>query len=309
VSIQVNDPGNNLVHVQLAFSNQSGIYVDLLSLKTNALQGQYTIYATASKSGYGNGQSQAQFTVSPQSSSTSTSRTSSTTSSSTFHTTTTSTSSSTPTTMNPVGQCLIATATYESELAPEVTLLRNFRDFDVLRTSAGENFIRVFNAFYYSFSPGVASFIASHSTIRAGMKIVLYPLIGILYLSSLVFAITSFNAELAVSMAGVLASLGIGAVYLGPMLAIASRFFKSPSSSRYFIAIRLSLIFGISSLLGVLLAELGHFAILMEITTVGLVLSCIALGGLLVAWIILRLRLDRHSRVVYLRQGFQADLV
>jgi hypothetical protein len=197
--------------------------------------------------------------------------------------------------MNPVGQCLIATGTYGSELAPEVTLLRDFRDFDVLRTSAGENFMRVFNAFYYSFSPGVASFIASHSTIRAGMKIALYPLIGILYLSSLVFAITSFNAELAVSMAGVLASLGIGAVYLGPILAILSRFFKSPLSSRYFIAIRLSLIFGISSLLGLLLAELDHLTVLMEITTVGLVLSCIALGGLLVPWIMMRLWSDERT--------------
>jgi hypothetical protein len=154
--------------------------------------------------------------------------------------------------------------------------------------------MRVFNAFYYSFSPGVASFIAFHNTIRAGMKIALYPLIGILYVSSMVFAANSYSAEVAVSVAGVLASFGIGAVYLGPILTILSRFFKLPSSSRHFRAIRVSLLLEIASLVGLSLAEFGQLALLMEVTTVCVVLSSTALGGLSVPWIIVRLWSEKH---------------
>jgi len=154
--------------------------------------------------------------------------------------------------------------------------------------------MRVFNAFYYSFSPRVASFIASHNSIRVGMKIALYPLIGILYVSSLVFAASSFNAEIAVSVAGVLASFGIGAVYLGPILTILFRFFKLRPSSQCFRVLRLSLLLGIASLVGLSLAEFGQLALLMEVTTVCVVLSSIALGGLSVPWIIVRLWSEKH---------------
>jgi hypothetical protein len=293
VSIQVNDPRNKVVQVQLVFSDRSGAYVDPLVLRMDSIQGQYSVYASASKSGYSNGQNQTQFTVLTQTTSTSTSATSSTTSSLTSHTATSSSSSSSATT-NPMGKCLIATATYGSELAPEVTLLRDFRDSEVLRTSAGESFMLVFNAFYYSFSPGVASFIASHNNIKTGMKILLYPLIGILHVSSLMFAATSFNTEIAVTVAGVLASFGIGVVYLGPILTVLSRLFKSRSSPRYFRAIRPSFLLVVVSLMGLLLAEFGQLSVLMEATTVGVVLSSIALGGLLLSWIMARLWSGGH---------------
>jgi hypothetical protein len=63
VAIQVNDPGNNVVHVQLVSSDQSGGYLDTLSLPMNAPQGQYATYVSASKPGFGNGQAQIQFKV------------------------------------------------------------------------------------------------------------------------------------------------------------------------------------------------------------------------------------------------------
>jgi hypothetical protein len=254
--------------------------------------GQYMVYASASKPGYINGQSQAQFSVLIQTTTstlTTPPTTIATTSSSTtpFDQTTSSTpdnttssASSTSTATNAPPKCLIATATYGSEIAPEVTLLRNFRDYAVLRTSAGESFMRVFNAFYYSFSPGVSSFIASHNLIRTGMKIILYPLIGILYVSSLVFAATSFNSEVAVTTAGVLASLQIGLIYLGPILTILSRLLRSHSSPLY--AIRAAFSLGTASIVGLFLAEFCQFTVLFEITTVGAVLSNIVLGGLLV---------------------------
>jgi hypothetical protein len=122
----------------------------------------------------------------------------------------------TTTTTTPAGQaCIIATATYGSELAPEVQLLRGFRDNSILRTVAGSSFMTVFNAWYYSFSPTVADYLTQHPAERAIMKIALYPLIGILAVSSAAFGMTSFVPELAVVVSGLVASSLIGAFYLG----------------------------------------------------------------------------------------------
>ena len=54
------------------------------------------------------------------------------------------------------GGCLIATATYGSELAPQVQQLRELRDNKLLQTETGTNFMSSFNDFYYSFSPYIA---------------------------------------------------------------------------------------------------------------------------------------------------------
>ena len=51
------------------------------------------------------------------------------------------------------GGCLIATATYGSELAPQVQQLREIRDNHLLGTESGTSFMNSFNQFYYSFSP------------------------------------------------------------------------------------------------------------------------------------------------------------
>ncbi len=56
------------------------------------------------------------------------------------------------------GGCLIATATYGSELAPEVQKLREIRDNSLLSTESGTNFMNSFNEIYYSFSPIVADY-------------------------------------------------------------------------------------------------------------------------------------------------------
>mgnify|MGYP000020468873 CR=1 FL=1 len=114
-------------------------------------------------------------------------------------------------------KCIIATATYGSELAPEVQFLRNFRDDIVLSTFAGSQFMKVFNAWYYSFSPSVASLIANNLILKSIMKVILYPLIGILHLSALTYQVFSFNSELGVVMAGLVASALIGIVYFTPI--------------------------------------------------------------------------------------------
>ena len=116
--------------------------------------------------------------------------------------------------------CLIATATYGSQAAPEVQLLRNFRDNSIVKTRAGLGFMMVFNAWYYSFSPGVAQYISTHWAERAVMKVVLYPLVGILYLTANVYKETSAYPEIAVLLSGLLASSLIGAFYLGLPLSL-----------------------------------------------------------------------------------------
>ena len=52
--------------------------------------------------------------------------------------------------------CLIATASYGSELAPQVQMLREVRDNILLSTYSGALFMDAFNSVYYSFSPQVA---------------------------------------------------------------------------------------------------------------------------------------------------------
>ena len=274
VSIEVDDSLKNPVHVQLVLSDQSGGYVDQFSLRPDASQGQYTIYATASLTGSTKAQSQMQISVFANNASTSS-------------TPNTQTSSSSSATTNPSGKCLIATATFGSELTPEVSMLRNFRDLEILQTSAGERFMRVFNAFYYSLSPGVASFITSHEDVRGGMKMILYPLIGILYVSRLVFGTLSFNGEIAVSVAGILASFAIGAVYVGPTLTLLSRVFR-PRPRALLRTVQATSTFGFASATGLVLAELSRNAVLLEATTTSTVLSSIVLGAVMVPWMVLR---------------------
>ena len=56
------------------------------------------------------------------------------------------------------GGCLIATAAFGSEMAPQVQFLREIRDNTVLQTESGSTFMTGFNQFYYSFSPYIADY-------------------------------------------------------------------------------------------------------------------------------------------------------
>ena len=60
------------------------------------------------------------------------------------------------------GGCLIATATYGSEMAPQVQQLRELRDNQLLQTESGTQFMGMFNDVYYSFSPIIADYELLH---------------------------------------------------------------------------------------------------------------------------------------------------
>jgi len=75
------------------------------------------------------------------------------------------------------GGCLIATATFGSELSPQIQQLRELRDNVVLNTESGKSFMTIFNEFYYSFSPAIADYERENSFFRYTVKIVLTPLL------------------------------------------------------------------------------------------------------------------------------------
>jgi len=80
------------------------------------------------------------------------------------------------------GGCLIATATYGSELAPQVQQLRELRDNKLLQTESGISFMKGFNHFYYSFSPIIADYELENPVFKEAVKLAITPMISSLYI-------------------------------------------------------------------------------------------------------------------------------
>ena len=75
------------------------------------------------------------------------------------------------------GGCLIATAAYGSEMAPQVQLLREIRDNTVIQTQSGTSFMTAFNTFYYTFSPAIADYERENPVFKEAVKVGLTPLL------------------------------------------------------------------------------------------------------------------------------------
>jgi len=80
------------------------------------------------------------------------------------------------------GGCLIATATFGSELAPQVQQLREIRDNSLLQTESGRSFMKSFNQFYYSFSPEIADLERENPVFKEVVKLAITPLLSSLSL-------------------------------------------------------------------------------------------------------------------------------
>jgi len=78
----------------------------------------------------------------------------------------------------PTGGCLIATATYGSELSPQVQQLRELRDNQLLNTEAGTSFMNTFNEFYYSFSSYIADYERENLLFKEIVKLGITPMIS-----------------------------------------------------------------------------------------------------------------------------------
>ena len=99
--------------------------------------------------------------------------------------TTTPTDNEEPDVYEETGGCLIATATFGSELAPQVQQLREIRDNTILKTSSGMAFMSTFNQFYYSFSPTIADIEREQPIFKEMIKIALTPMISSLSILNL----------------------------------------------------------------------------------------------------------------------------
>ena len=109
------------------------------------------------------------------------------------------------------GGCLIATATYGSELAPQVQQLRELRDNSLLQTESGTQFMGMFNDVYYSFSPIIADYERENPVFREMVKIAITPMISSLSILNYV----DMDSEVEVLGYGIsLILLNIG-MYLG----------------------------------------------------------------------------------------------
>jgi hypothetical protein len=82
------------------------------------------------------------------------------------------------------GGCLIATATYGSEMALEVQQLRELRDNQLLNTQSGTQFMSMFNNVYYSFSPYIADLERENPLFKEMVKIAITPMISSLSIMS-----------------------------------------------------------------------------------------------------------------------------
>jgi len=83
------------------------------------------------------------------------------------------------------GGCLIATAAYGTELAPQVQFLREIRDNTVMSTASGTAFMTGFNQLYYSFSPIIADMERENPMFQEVVRAFITPMVSTLSIMTL----------------------------------------------------------------------------------------------------------------------------
>ena len=115
------------------------------------------------------------------------------------------------------GGCLIATTAFGSELAPQVQQLRELRDNQLLQTESGTSFMKLFNNFYYSFSPIIADYERENPAFKEVVKIAITPMISSLSILNYV----DMDSESKVLGYGIsLILLNIGMYFAAPAIII-----------------------------------------------------------------------------------------
>ena len=118
---------------------------------------------------------------------------------------------------NEGGGCLIATAAFGSEMAPQVQFLREIRDNTVMNTQSGTTFMTGFNQFYYSFSPYVADYERENPVFNEAVKVTVTPMLTSLTLRNYVQVDT--EEEMLGYGIGIIL-LNIGMYFVAPAVAI-----------------------------------------------------------------------------------------
>ena len=115
------------------------------------------------------------------------------------------------------GGCLIATATFGSEMAPQVQQLRELRDNSLLSTQTGTTFMAGFNQLYYSFSPTIADLERQHPAFKEAVKLAITPMISSLSILNYV----DMDSEVEVLGYGIsLIILNLGMYFVAPAIII-----------------------------------------------------------------------------------------
>ena len=187
------------------------------------------------------------------------------------------------------GRCLIATAAFGSELAPQVQFLREFRDKRIMSTVSGSSFMNAFNAWYYSFSPYVADYEREQPWLQQIVKGSIYPLLGILHISEKAYS--SIDGEYGAVIAGWVASSLIGVTYLSPLLLVIRpvRQYRFPSAN-------VLLIFGIV-LAVVFVGMISNNATILAFSTVSFVLSTLAISAIGSAKLVHKYIIERRNNL------------
>ena len=115
------------------------------------------------------------------------------------------------------GGCLVATAAYGTELAPQVQALREVRDTAVMQTGAGSAFMSAFNTAYYAVSPQVADLEREHPILRDAVRALIAPM---LY-SAQMLSLAEPGSEVDVLAYGAAAIAAMAALYVAAPAAAA----------------------------------------------------------------------------------------
>ncbi len=104
--------------------------------------------------------------------------------------------------------------------------MRDYRDGKVLQTVAGYHSVRVFELFYFPFSPAIAKTVKTCEFLQIVVRLILFPLVGILRYDAAIFSWLGINPEISVLLSGILACILIGIVYVMLLIVIPLSFLR-----------------------------------------------------------------------------------
>ncbi|WP_455278130.1 CFI-box-CTERM domain-containing protein [[Eubacterium] cellulosolvens] len=111
--------------------------------------------------------------------------------------------------------CIIATATYGSDMAPEVSYMRHVRDQMIGSNLIGEMLVNGWNNFYYYWSPPIAHLISSNNMLQKISQVLIIPLYIIIHMTAFTYTNTACLGASAASIAAFLfASISSILIYI-----------------------------------------------------------------------------------------------
>jgi hypothetical protein len=183
----------------------------------------------------------------------------------------------------PSTSCPVAFVTNGNSLQTYADFLRGFRNNMMQNTTAGREFMRTFNTWYYSWAPSLSYSAANNPWVFKAVQVGVYPLLGILYASYYSYTLVApFSVEAAAVTAGIVAASLIGVVFIAPIsyliLRITRRHRRVMISKQ---SVGPSIAWFTASILLCIAAYATHSGQLLGIATSSIVLSMLSLGSLI----------------------------